>query len=132
MGCDIHLYLEVFVGEEWFPLCVEETPHTSYDYQGWYQGRNYELFGALAGVRGVQKGLDPPRGLPIDASSLVRKAYDAWGMDAHSATWFTVEELFDCTDWPGDCWEDLERCLTDRIMPLGEASKLRLIMWFDN
>lgn len=73
-------------------------------HSSWYSTRNYDLFAILADVRngrgfaGVLTGgffdpLDEPRGLPEDASSLVARQSEGWGMDGHSHSWFTLQEL---------------------------------------
>lgn len=66
MGCDIHCYLEYRdPNPEWKPQDGIVT------WSGWPRinpGRNYEVFGHLAGVR---SGVDPvvePRGIPEDIS----------------------------------------------------------------
>lgn len=56
MGCDIHAFLEIESG-------------TAGEYDSLYEvqfhlPRHYELFAALAGVRGELKPLYPPRGIP--------------------------------------------------------------------
>ena len=56
MGCDIHAFIEIESGVagEFDSLCYVE----------WSLPRHYELFAALAGVRGEAKPLFPPRGIP--------------------------------------------------------------------
>lgn len=102
MGCDIHFHTEVFDGNEWQrakeklvdgPCGWKEDAYT-------YDGRNYDLFSILAGVRGAESPLSEPRGVPEDASSEVSKAYTDWDLDAHSASWFTLKELLEF-DWSG-------------------------------
>lgn len=56
MGADIHMYIETNDGKHWYPFGGRINP-----------GRNYQMFGALAGVRCKQpKGMVPPRGMPPD------------------------------------------------------------------
>lgn len=51
-------------------------------WRGWYNGRNYRLFGVLAGVRDREvPRIDAPRGMPEDASAHVR--YYPHGIAAH-------------------------------------------------
>lgn len=114
MGCDIHLHVEVRdQSGNWSEL--EGAPS--------YRGRNYELFAMLADVRnyGETPGeiseadwlasadhgmlhsdridpIDEPRGLPDDVSAAVQQSSDEWGIDGHSHSWFTVEELLS-VDW---------------------------------
>lgn len=58
MGCDIHCYVEHRIkgnGEMWWSFGGRINP-----------GRNYQMFGLLAGVRVNIKPLVKPRGLPTD------------------------------------------------------------------
>ncbi len=99
MGCDIHLFVEKrnLVSGKW--ESVPEPPVS----------RNYSLFAILADVRnhfgfaGVDLGdpynvIAPPRGLPADVSRLVRREFKSWGLNAHTPSWFTLEELLNF-DW---------------------------------
>ena len=63
--------------------------------QEFYDGRNYTLFSVLAGVRdyGKVKPISPPRGMPDDLSTEVADEYEGWGGDAHSASWYSLDEL---------------------------------------
>lgn len=71
MGCDIHCYVEY------------RNPKSEYDPTRWNDfggqinpGRNYRIFGALAGVRhGQPKGCVPARGIPPD---LAWQAHGDW------------------------------------------------------
>lgn len=91
MGCDIHIVLEREDGGKWigvhnfpwyhaignsyqFPLCTN---------------RNYSLFAALAGVRGVGPA---PKGIPSDASELVRMLEKDWESYGHSWTYLNMRE----------------------------------------
>lgn len=56
MGCDIHAHLEY----------VDSRCSVEY-FASLYLGRNYDLFGLMAGVRGGEP-LYEPKGLPSDAS----------------------------------------------------------------
>jgi len=90
MGCDIHAYLDVTEGE----------PDPERDYAGWIQtfahdipiGRDYALFGLLAGVRGG-KALIEPRGLP---------EYDQMGWRTRDTYWLRVTDSPSC-GWCGEC-----------------------------
>ncbi len=69
---------------------------------GWndqyYGSRNYALFSILADVRGNEKPLDEPRGIPDDVSTGYKYVCDAWDSDGHSHSYFTLEELLQ-VDW---------------------------------
>lgn len=100
------------------PVSVQNVPYTSVP----YSGRNYDLFAVLADVRngrgfaGVRTGerITPilehfgekhvetegehvyetwTRGVPEDASKRWKKYVKRWGMDLHSTSWLTLEEL---------------------------------------
>ena len=118
MGVDIWTYVEVERYGRWQPV---------YALDDWYEGRCYQLFGMLAGVRGGE-ALWEPRGVPEDATAHVR---DQWGEGngVHSASWLTLKELLS-VDWGeagGPRWQDY----------LGELVKLqapavRVVFWFDS
>jgi hypothetical protein len=62
MGCDIHLITEIFKEGKW--NYIEEIPES-------FNGRNYSLFGVLAGVRNsFNEDNFEPRGLPKDISGM--------------------------------------------------------------
>jgi hypothetical protein len=67
MGCDIHCYMEYRrpSGDRWLPFGARINP-----------GRNYRIFGRLAGVRREQEPHVKPRGLPADVGW--RAQDDAW------------------------------------------------------
>jgi len=114
MGCDIHLYVEVYKDGNWISADeweeVKWNGHKFMDIpygKAYYDDRNYNLFAILADVRngygfaGVKTGfgfkpIDDPRGLPFDVSEILAKEGD--NVDYHSHSWFTVQELMDY-DW---------------------------------
>lgn len=59
-----------------------------------YSGRNYNLFGILAGVRRYDAHpVAEPRGVPDDASAEYRAIVNRWNGDGHSHSWLTLAEL---------------------------------------
>lgn len=59
--------------------------------------------GGSHGFAGVDTGdavkpIDMPRGMPDDVCRQVADAKNAWGVDGHSHTWFTLRELLDA-EW---------------------------------
>lgn len=68
--------------------------------EDFYHDRNYSLFSILAGVRvhGDVTPISPERGIPEDASPTVAEVYEDWGGDAHSASWYSLDELL-TWDW---------------------------------
>lgn len=89
MGCDIHLHTEIKIGEQWHCYASPDI------------GRWYELFSKMAGVRNGS-GITPisePKGLPKDPSVVVKLSYDEGGSDAHTVSWFNVEEIKQLEEW---------------------------------
>jgi hypothetical protein len=111
-----------------------------------YQGRNYELFGVLAGVRdNSMNPIDEPRGIPDDISNETRKEYELWGRDAHTPTYFTLNELLDFYHKKKKHQETLDLFLNgikerfyQEFFLISEGrnkdfeEKFRVIFWFDN
>ena len=109
MGADIHIYVEKRMPSgNW--ACVRnlnesihsEGLHLMYQDRSTSDGkfiaywelrnRNYELFSALANVRGDGDGPDP-KGLPQDVSEYVDVEFQGWGMDAHSESWYSARDF---------------------------------------
>ena len=101
MGADIHLYVErkfpygswaiVQTFEPINKTAVGMTSDNAYDWMFYeVSGRNYELFAALAGVRG--NGPEA-RGIPDDASPLYRHYVREWASDGHSHSWCSATEF---------------------------------------
>jgi len=116
MGCDIHMMVEKRIDGEWTEIDPGREPcwwcsdpgtkgtgtkdsccwcrGSGDQRREWFDGRNYPLFGILAGVRDYS--VDPisePRGLPDDLSSGTGLS----GAD-HSYSWFSLREILDY-DW---------------------------------
>lgn len=83
MGCDIHSYVYHRQGKGPLNtfLCMELN-----------LGRDYGLFGLMAGVRGEHKLFDA-RGFPEDTPHRIRFDYDRRIDDVHDASWLTTGEL---------------------------------------
>jgi len=83
MGCDIHPYLEVKLGDEW--LFVGRL----------VSFRNYTLFGKLSGVRREEEPQFFPeeRRIPEDASCELKVEWAGWEGDGHSITVCSYKEL---------------------------------------
>jgi hypothetical protein len=90
MGCDIHVYLDV----------VESEPDPERGHEGWVStfagpislGRDYDLFGVLAGVRGGQ-AVFTPRGLP---------PIDELGFTTQRDYWLGITDTPTC-EYCGEC-----------------------------
>lgn len=84
MGCDIHSHAEKMVDGRWERVAVEAFEDRSYGFFGWLAGvRNYSAMRPIAADRGI----------PADVSRETAKAHEAWGYDAHSASWVSLAEL---------------------------------------
>lgn len=95
MGCDIHMFVEYRLSptSSW-QAAPEHTNLKEDDYERVDEvssvGRNYELFAALAGVRG--EGPDP-RGVPDNVSDMVKLAIEQWDGDGHSHSYCSLDEF---------------------------------------
>ena len=81
MGCDIHLHVELKVDGKW------------HHYDNVKIGRNYDLFGLMAGVRSIDfSPIVDPKGFPPDASDMVRYQF---GYDSyfHTPSWLNEDEI---------------------------------------
>lgn len=100
-----------------------------------YRGRNYYLFGVLAGVRGTGPTISEPRGVPEDASFAYMNELKRWDGDYHSESYFTLKELLDVDwdkyhkdDWLDEFMETIEKM--KKIDP--DPTKVRCVFFFDN
>ena len=151
MGCDIYLYVEHYNKESkrWENLSLykksDEGTFSSVDI---YDGRDYELFGLLAGVRSMIAPFVLPRGVPDDMSCEVSKAYGD-GQYYHTPTWYdwcelqTYERIFDneyddeddtnslCKRLDGFI-NDIEKVLNAYDIYCPKPGDIRIVMWFDS
>jgi len=96
MGCDIHCFKEKKKNGVWVTADVWEDKYAdgkSVPYETRFTGRNYQLFGVLAGVRKETSVTVEARGMPADACSEVKHAAESWGCDGHTHSWLTLAEL---------------------------------------
>lgn len=80
MGCDIHLHAEVKIKNAWHHYAHPSVP------------RSYPLFSIMAGVRGEEEPIAPPRGLPHDITAVTRLDYEHCREDWHTPSWLSSEE----------------------------------------
>lgn len=131
MGCDIHCFYEL--GSRPYDKCSQGVKYFySFEFNVW---RDYSLFGVFAGVRIDDiPGSYEPKGFPEDACEETKKAFDDWGLDAHTPSWLSLKELKEI-DWDE---KELEgsRYFRDIIIPFLEYQSysldLRIVFWFDN
>lgn len=117
MGCDIHSFVEIKHKKtgKWEKATgfKSDSYNANSDYFGTDEylkgsslldGRNYSMFAILADVRngygfaGCDTGdairpISLPKGLPDDVSDEVKQESDEWGVDGHSHSWLTAEEI---------------------------------------
>ena len=104
MGYSIHLFVEVNKNGIWesvdeWNIEDKDDIYVEYDKQ-FYNIRNYNLFALLADVCNYH-GIEPicsPKGLPLDVSDVVKVCSDLWGVNGHSHSYFTLNELLSF-DW---------------------------------
>jgi len=142
MGCDIHMNIEVKTKNGWELYSKPDVD------------RNYQLFAKLANVRNYDYKINPIsklRGIPEDASYLVKKSYEYRRCDAHSASYITCGELEILEEWLKETYGnnlkyDLEfgilktylegnSFLSIKKYPEETPSWItdcRLVFWFDN
>ena len=121
MGCDIHMHVECKKRGKWV-LHSEDI----------YDGRNYELFSILAGVRGSSTPISYPKGLPVDVTDDVKSLYDSWEWDAHSASWLTFNEIYNSRfDYDNISLQHIALdMLSSKIDQ--KAEDVRIVFWFDS
>ena len=159
MGCDIHSHVETKdAAGVW--RAVEWESDDKYA-AGPFDWRSYALFGWLADVRNYSAvpPLAEPKGLPDDVGDGIRTEHEDMQWDAHSASWFSVDELlaFDydqefedrrvtrngdgsVTAEPGGGEVTTYREFLgpayfsdlDRLRALNEQAPTRVVFWFDN
>lgn len=135
MGCDVHIHSEVKINGRWHHY---DQPNCD---------RDYALFEKMAGVRGdAENAIAPPRGVPGDATDMTRFDCAHWGLDGHSHSWLSAEEIAQLADWyaaeyPEHRFPKWERWLfgnpyssfmkypDDRV---DGVEDVRFIFWFDN
>lgn len=98
-----------------------------------WNSRNYDLFSFLADVRndGSIVPLDYPRGIPKDASDSYLWACNSWGNNAHSHSWFLLEELLKVDR---QVWLDLhcEHFIEALESIDGDPTEVRVCFFFDS
>lgn len=157
MGCDIHICAErKDQNGKWTRVSLPE-------YEIVLEERVYAWFAFLADVRnyGAVTPISEPRGIPEDASESTKEAHAQWDVDAHSASWLTLNELIDfdyeqgtedrrvtrtlpsgllhggCTCEPGQgksmaLGEYLGEAFFKGLQQLQTAGAERIVFWFDN
>ena len=87
MGCDIHIHQEVKIDGRWEHYRETTIP------------RDYQVFAKMAGVRGDERPIAKPRGLPEDMAFLTRFCANHDGEDAHTHSWLDAAEIAELYKW---------------------------------
>ena len=109
--------------------------HVPYDLE-FYGNRNYYIFSILADVRNGS-GVEPinyPKGIPDDASTGYLYICDQWDSDAHSHSYFTLEELLnvDWSQYDSEYIEDFMEALEKMKKIDEDPLNVRCCFFFDN
>lgn len=101
-----------------------------------YWSRNYYLFSILADVRnrGDVEPISYPRGIPKDASTGYLYSVRRWDSDAHSHSYFTLEELLkvDWNQYEKEYIEEFLKVIEDLKSIDSDPKKVRICFFFDN
>lgn len=147
MGCDIHARVEVYNREtqKWEKIYMyipdKYTPGRLREVEP-YNGRDYTMFGVLAGVRYMVEPIAQPRGIPQNASYGVRVDWESDSEWCHTPSWLTLAELQlavkDKKRYDKDERQSLKSLINgidfmvDASWRYAEDSEVRLVFWFDN
>lgn len=160
MGADIHLFHEKYdtktskwescdnwqlnkyynSEEDTYDIGIDSQNEMKYEvpYDNYiYRGRNYYLFGCLAGVRGNIPCISYPRGIPDGVNEWIKKYIDKYGVDGHSHSWYTLEELLD-VNWEFYTKNDYENVsqflkVIEYLKTIDSDPKnVRIIFFFDS
>lgn len=103
MGCDIHMFTEMKVNEEWVNIdyFIRNNNYGKADYEPEYEmipivyRRHYALFAMLANVRNDSNNeyISNPKGLPVDCCKYISDNSKSLESDGHSHSYLTLEEL---------------------------------------
>jgi hypothetical protein len=109
--------------------------HVDYNLE-YYNGRNYYLFSILADVRNGS-GIEPinyPKGIPDDASTGYLSKCDQWASEAHSHSYFTLEELLNVhwSEYDSEYIEDFMKTLEKMKEIDADPLNVRCCFFFDN
>jgi len=131
MGCDIHVYVEKKIDDEW--VYVWSPTYYSYTVDN-EERRNYRRFSELAGVRRDMKSVyREPLGLPDDASGGVIYHAKEWGPDGHSHSYMGMKEakeVWKKTSHEPKKFYPFESLCNDEYGD--DLDDYRVVFWFDN
>lgn len=120
MGCDIHVSAEVKIDDQW------------HHYECLDVGRDYQLFGRMAGVRNKsEEPISLPKGMPKDCSALTKIIYESDCYHTHS--YLNKEEIEILNQWMKNQYYSLKWIdyLIDECKCY-EFEEYRIVFAFDN
>jgi hypothetical protein len=98
-----------------------------------FNGRDYELFGHLAGVRGQVDPITGPRGVPNDMSEELNKQFHPYSGQV-PASWYTLKELQSFQVLKTIRFKTFQKTLREMeklLSPGQDSNEVRAIFWFD-
>jgi hypothetical protein len=128
MGCDIHAHIEVKLKGQWEHYSVLEI------------GRDYELFGKIAGVKRDGPPVVQPRGLPDDLTVVTRHHRGLYDSNGHHEGWLNASEMMTVYQWHMDKNGDVPpifgyvfgNLYDQKNLDYNNVEDIRLVFWFDN
>ena len=112
IGCDIHLHCEYRKDGIWYNCDNFEWNQETgkYEFSSIYWGRNYDLFGVLAGVRCSDfETIAYPKGLPDDMALKTKEMADEDFEWSHSHSYLTLRELLIWKEKQKKKWRRLKK-----------------------
>jgi hypothetical protein len=147
MGCDIIIRTEVKRNGKWTSGDLYKKTGKEFQIIEIYDGRSYSLFTILADVRNYNKVMKPiskPRGIPEDASEEYKKLCESWGVDGHSHSYLTLQEMEEFFDKRHE-WTEVNQSFISLVDRLRNRLKehypydysdhtedIRIVFFFDN
>jgi hypothetical protein len=132
MGCDIHIVVERRrkAGEPWMGLYTTDRLPGG---RPKIAQRDYDFFGAVAGVRCRPEGFSNyPRNVPEDISQLAWQEYMRCPTDHHSASHMSAAEFCAIHHKVNPQISREEWAMADLLGIDGDDGEHRVVFWFDN
>lgn len=134
MGCDIHIVLERRrkPNERWIGVWSSDNGPNR---RAQVASRDYDFFGAIAGVRGRPEGFSNyPRNLPEDVSQLAWSQYMRCPTDYHSVSHMSASEFCTIHHKVNPDKSRAENVTYDLLGLWGDEDEgeHRVVFWFDN
>lgn len=149
MGCDIHYVIEQKDEEcGWVGILGTDVPMVGVPWVARqkmpafvFRNRNYNFFGALAGVRTDGPA---PLGLPEDASHMSQMYSRYWGSDGHSHSYCSLRDFI--TAWLKTNDHNIVEMVKEKLegndpveqfagqldIYADDIDEYRVVFWFDN